>query len=380
MLPAIETVTAKGRYFDGLSARPHPVTLRLGHRLEVAGHGIRLDWGLFELRAAESLPPLMRVGPADGAARVEFSDETLARALEARAPDLHRSESGEGSVLRLVLWSIAAGVSVLLVAVFGVPAAAGLIVPLVPEAVEARFGQAVDGQVVNLLGKPLLCEAPAGRAALDRLVAKMTAGANLREAPQVAVRRHKVANALTLPGGRVIVLSDIIEKAKTPDEFAAILGHEFGHVAARDPTRSVIAAGGTSFLLSLILGDLTGSTILVTVGQVAISAGYSREAERAADAYGVAMMRRAGGDPAALASILERIDDEPDDKGKGTSFLRSHPYTKERAATIRGLAGAATGQRILSDEDWTALRAICPAKPAREPETTAPPEKTGGGP
>ena len=60
MLPAIETITAQGRYFDGLSARPHPVTLRLGHRLEVVGKGIGLDWGLFELRAAET-PPFGRV-------------------------------------------------------------------------------------------------------------------------------------------------------------------------------------------------------------------------------------------------------------------------------------------------------------------------------
>lgn len=368
-MPLPETCTTTGSYFDGLSARPHPVTLMLGHSLEVIGDDFRLDWNLFDLRAADTVPPLMRVGPSGSAARVEFSDATLAYVLEARALDLRKSETGEGSVLRLVLWSIAAGVSVLLVAIYGVPRAAGILAPLVPDAVESRFGEAVEGQVVDLLGKPVLCEEPAGRAALDTLVAKLTAQAGLKETPRVTVRRHKVANALTLPGARVIVLSDIIEKSKTPDEFAAILGHEFGHVAARDPTRSVIAAGGTSFLLSLILGDLTGSTVLVTVGQAAISAGYSRDAERAADAYGVTMLRRSGGDPSALATILERIDDEPEDKGKGTSFLRSHPYTKERAATIRGMAGTEEeGRHILNDEEWQALRGICPAKPAKVPQ------------
>lgn len=358
-------ITATGTYFDGLSARPHPVTLRLSDSLQVTGADIRLDWSLHDLRGADTVPPLMRVGPAGSAARVEFSDEGLAAAVTEHCPDLSRREGGDGGVMRLVLWSIAAGLSVLLVAIYGVPVAAGILAPLVPAPVESRFGATVDGEVVRLLGQPPLCDEAEGRVLLDRLIARMTEGASLPAPPHVSVRRHATANALTLPGGRVIVLSDIVAKARTPDEFAAILAHEFGHVAARDPTRSVIAAGGTSFLLSLILGDFTGSTIAVVVGQTAISAGYSRDAERAADAFGVAMMRRAGGDPEALATILERIDDEPEDRGSGTSFLRSHPYTKERAAAIRAMAAdSERGRRILSETEWEALRRICPAEGA----------------
>lgn len=358
----VETIIAAGTLFDGRSARPHPVTLRLGERLEITGSGVFEDWSLLDVRASETEPPTMRLGLAGSPIRVEFADEALASALAERCPDLRQDDGGRTGVLRLVAWSIAAGVSVLLAAIYGVPAVAGILAPLVPAPVETRFGVAVDGQVVTLLGNPPLCTEPAAKAVLDRLVTRMTEGAGLPSSMVVSVRRHTVANALTLPGGRIIVLSDIIAKAKTPDEFAAILAHEFGHVAARDPTRSVITAGGVSFLLSLILGDLTGSTLIIAVGQTAISAGYSRDAERAADAYGVAMMRRAGGDGAALASILERIDSEADEEASPTGFLRSHPYTKERADTIRRLAeGTPAGQRILSEADWQTLRGICPA-------------------
>lgn len=371
----MEAITTTGTFFDGISARPRSVTLRLTFRLDIVGEDVARDWSLLDLRAADAAAPLMRVNHAQGPESVEFADEAFAQALMARCPDLNRTEGGSG-VTRLVLWSIAAGLSVLLTAIYGVPAASGLLAPLVPQAIEAQLGRSVDGQIVTLLDDPPLCNEAAGRAVLDRLTARLSEGMALPVAPQVSVRRHKIANALALPGGRVILLSDIIAKARNGDELAGILAHEFGHVAARDPMRSVITAGGTSFLLSLVLGDLTGSTVLVTVGQAAISAGYSRDAERAADAYAVAAVKRAGGDGAALAAILERITDADDEKPDGISFLRSHPFTAERAARIRSLAGEKpTGSGILSEAEWKSLQGLCPepAKPEKaKPEKTRP--------
>lgn len=366
MIDRPEMFSARGTYFDGRSARPHPVTLSLGERLEIAGPGWHQSWNLVDIRASETELPAMRLSHDGEPARIEFTDAPLAQALTERCPDLHKNEDGRGGVLKFVAWSLAAGLSVLLVAIYGVPILAGLITPMIPPAVERQFGAAVDGQVVRLLSNPPLCNDVAAKAVLDGLVVRMTQGAEFADKPIVVVRRHDVANALTLPGGRVIVLSDLIDEAKTPDEFAAVLAHEFGHVAARDPTRGVITAGGTSFLLSLILGDLTGSTVIVALGQSAISAGYSRDAERAADAYAVEMMRRVGGDETALATILERLTAGEDEEKGATSFMRSHPYTKERAATIRATASKdSVGRRVLSDADWQTLRAICPAKPVK---------------
>lgn len=353
--PAID-----GTYFDGLSARPHPVALSFGDQLHIVGRDVRLAWNLVDLAAGDTVPPLMRVGPVGSPARVEFTDTGLAEALAARCPDLHRHRPAEtGGRWRIVLWSIAAGISVMVLAVYGVPAIAVRLAPLVPASIDARLGSAVDGQIVRILGDPPVCDDAPARLVLDRLIVRMTEAGGLPVDPSISVRRHAIANALTLPGGRIVVLSDLIAKARTPDEFAGVLAHEFGHVAAHDPTRALLAASGSSFLLSLILGDLTGSTIIIAVGQAAISAGYSREAETAADSYSVATMRRAGGDATALATILERIAKD-DDHGDVASFLRSHPFTAERAARIRALAGTETiGRRILDDAEWTALKGIC---------------------
>ncbi|XYD10670.1 M48 family metallopeptidase [Methylobacterium sp. NMS12] len=353
-----------GHYFDGVSARAHPVTLRLDDRFRVSGPDVARDWNLLDLRAAVSVPPLMRIGPAAEPVRVEFSDATLAAALAARCPDLHRRERS-GGTMRLVLWSLAAGVSVLLVAIFGVPQVAGLLAPLVPDAAESRLGAVAEPQVLRFLGSPPACEEPAGREALGTLVARLVAAGQVEGSlpPNLAVsvRRHGTANAFALPGARVIVLSSLIARARSADEAAAVLAHEFGHVRRRDPTRSLIRASGTSFLLSLVLGDLTGSTIIIALGDAVLSAGYSRDAERAADAYAVDLMTRAGGNGAALADILERIaKDKHDGKSDVLDLLRSHPFTRERAAAIRAQAGPAAAQRqILSGAAWTALKGIC---------------------
>ena len=364
---------ASGTYFDGLTARPHPVTLRLTDRLEIVGRDISVAWDLADIVAGETPPPLMRLSVVGESARIEFTDEVFARAVFVLCPDLYRPEARDaGGRWRLVLWSVAAGLSVLLVAIYGVPALAVRLAPLVPDAIESRLGAAVDGQIVNILGDPPACNDAPAQAVLDRLVARMIQGRGLPSDLRLTVRRHAMANALTLPGGRVIVLSNLIAQAQNADEFAAILAHEFGHVVARDPTRSLIQATGSSFLLSLVLGDLTGSTIIVAFGQAAVSAGYSRDAERTADDYAVTMMEAAGGDAFALATMLERIakDGAKDGSKRNlTNFLRSHPFTAERAARIRALASpGSAGRRILPDEDWAVLKRICTkAAPATEP-------------
>ena len=56
-------------------------------------------------------------------------------------------------IVRLVLWSLAATVSLLLVAVFGVPEIANRLTPIVPYSAEIKLGAAVDAQVRGILDK-----------------------------------------------------------------------------------------------------------------------------------------------------------------------------------------------------------------------------------
>lgn len=61
------------------------------------------------------------------------------------------------------------------------------------------------------------------------------------EAPLDAhVLSSDTANAMALLGGRVYLLNGLLQKANSPDEVAAVIAHELGHVKHRDNVRRVI--------------------------------------------------------------------------------------------------------------------------------------------
>ena len=58
-----------------------------------------------------------------------------------------------------------------------------------------------------------------------------------------------------------------------------MLAHELGHLKHRDNMRKLIYNGGTSFLIGLLFGDVTGSSALIFASRSLVTASYSREAE-----------------------------------------------------------------------------------------------------
>ena len=93
------------------------------------------------------------------------------RSVAARCPKL---EAGRGSAQtgRIVAWSLAAAVSIVLVTVYGIPLLADRLAPLVPFAVEKRIGEAVDRQARAIFGGQN-CTRPEGQAAFDKMMAKL---------------------------------------------------------------------------------------------------------------------------------------------------------------------------------------------------------------
>ena len=93
-------------------------------------------------------------------------------------------------------------------------------------------------------------------------------------------------------------------EAEEPDELAGVIAHEVGHVAHRDGTRSVLQAAGLSLLFGMLLGDFVGGGAVVFAAKTILQTSYTRDVETAADAYGVTLMTKIGGDPRALGTFL----------------------------------------------------------------------------
>jgi Zn-dependent protease with chaperone function len=361
-----------GIFYDGTTSARHRVLVELDraglHIRAAEGHLLdRWPYGELEhLSAHEGMLRLGRIG-SPLLARLEIHDPALAHAIDEAALTVDRTGASERrGRTKVVAWSIAAVISLALVGVFGVPAIADRLAPLVPTAVELRFGAAVDAQVRSMLdigrrGQAFECghaaAERAGRAALDRLMARLETAAGLDIPLNVAVLRRPDANAIALPGGRIYVFEGLLRRAQTVDEVAGVIAHEIGHVAHRDGTRSVLQAAGLSFLFGMVLGDFVGGGAVVIATRILLQTSYSREVERRADAFGVELMNALGGDARALGAILMRI--EGSNHPGMPKILLDHPDTKDRLAAINALAAARSSSALLQPAEWDALKRIC---------------------
>ena len=66
-------------------------------------------------------------------------------------------------------------------------------------------------------------------------------------------------NAFTIPGGRIYFFTGLLNKLKTDEEIAAVLGHEIGHCAARHTVKKFQAALGYNLIGTLVLSQIGGS-------------------------------------------------------------------------------------------------------------------------
>jgi predicted Zn-dependent protease len=195
----------------------------------------------------------------------------------------------------------------------------------------------------------------AGTAALAKLVGRLESAAALPVPLHVIPVRRTEANAFALPGGNIYLLEGLIAKARSPDELAAVLAHEIGHVANRDGTRSVLQTAGLSLLFGMLLGDFVGGGAVVLAAKAVLQSSYSREVEGNADLYGVALLAKIGADSHALAPLLVRLGEG----GGEIKFLLDHPATKERVAAINALPAPSPRAPLLDAAEWGAVKRIC---------------------
>jgi predicted Zn-dependent protease len=365
--------TAAGLYFDGVSSVRHAVTAEAtadGVRIRGVDGSAVADWPYPTLRAMSSPDDVLRLGHAGGPelARLEIRDAALIAEIEQHAEFLDRKGPTERRLRRRVIfWSIAATVSLLLVAVVGLPLLASQIAPHVPLSVERRLGAAIDTQARSMLDKghgdkPLECGTAdtekAGLAAINSLIGRLEHAAALPIPLTATVIRRRESNAIALPGGHIYVFEGLVTKARNADEVAGVIAHEIGHVAHRDGTRSLLEAAGLSFLFGMLLGDFTGGGLAVIAARTVLQSAYSRDVESAADIYGVGLVGKIGGDPRALGTILEKIAGQVE---PGSDLLKDHPQTKDRVAAINAAAAVypATRQPLLAPAEWAALKGIC---------------------
>jgi beta-barrel assembly-enhancing protease len=175
----------------------------------------------------------------------------------------------------------------------------------------------------------------------------------------VTVLDHGMVNAFALPGGQIVIFRGLIDEAQSAEELAAVVAHEIGHVAARDPTRIALRSAGSIGILGLLFGDFAGGTAVLFLTEQLIQADYTREAEAAADSYAHQLLLAADLPPAALASLFERLDMQDPQLPMLQHFM-SHPELGNRIEAAR--AATPAGREfapLLSARQWADLQSVC---------------------
>src|SRR5437773_2734426 len=146
-------------------------------------------------------------------------------------------------------------------------------------------------------------------------------------------------NAFAVPGGTIYMYSGLIERAKSTDEIAGVLGHEITHIKGHHMARSSGPdAISVLSLLSMVLLARSGSggQAAGVVGQAIAAtrqAAYSRQLEMEADTLGTRYIAAAGFDPKGTIAFLKTLDQERQRNPIDVpAYIMSHPITQERLA------------------------------------------------
>jgi Zn-dependent protease with chaperone function len=337
------------RYLDPHGRSHQPILLEWQERALVIKdlHGKRLaQWHYQQIK---SLGTDGEFAPAKAQReRLRLVDETTSSHLRLKLseqvayhPLLRRESMGAFAIIATVLGFWLAW-----------PPVADRLMPLIPKTLFESLGQASLAAIQGEGGVCPLAKKSEAQAALSALLTR------LELTPQkVVLLNDAEINAFALPGGTIVVMRGLLDKATTPEELAGVIAHEAGHVHFQHPERGLLRQSGLSLFLGLVLGgDFIGQ-----LSQQALATKYSRDFEREADRYALDKLQQARVNPAGLADFYGRIRQQSDSSTLSfDSWLSTHPLPEEREAKARAAAKTIKpGAPILTGREWQALQAAC---------------------
>ncbi len=345
----------QGLYSDGRRgpARPVVVALAATHLVIAESDGAPLArWPLDAVRLLDrpTAGGALRLAHFGQPERLTIAAPEALEALSRRCAALRKGAYRGPGWRAVALWGGIAVASVAFVLFVLLPLIAHQAAMLISPRLERQLGDRLSEMLVALAARPAhpVCAAAASRQALARLAGPIFAGARLDTAPELTVVDSPLVNALALPGNRIL---------EQPNELAGVLAHEVAHLEFRHPTEIVIERGAGAAIVGAILGDVFGGSAIAMLGRAMVSARYSRDAERAADARGIELLESAGLDPRPFGAFFARLAQKEDGGGSIAPFLAGHPATERRARLVDALP--AGGREALDSADWQRLKAIC---------------------
>lgn len=162
----------------------------------------------------------------------------------------------------------------------------------------------------------------------------------------------EMINAFTVPGGNILISSGLIAFCGSPEELAAVMAHEMGHVEERHVLSRLIKELGIDILTSgdqYVLGEVTGRLT---------STSFDRKQEEEADLFAAELLESSSIEPRTLATLFRKLEKEEDNElMKHFEIISTHPNFSSRIKEALSYEPGDDFEARSMDLDWDRIKA-----------------------
>ena len=357
-----------GRYFDGQTTTPHPVSITISKDgLVIAkADGTECQWYFHQIQQSQGTYTGEQVRVDKGDETLVVDDSDFLRAIHEIAPSrtgFHNPRFRRHRTALTVLSAVAIIVIGLALYFRGIPTLTDLVVVYLP----VRWEEKLGAQVVLLLApEDRRIDDPNCQKAIEHLAdllmeTEQTSPYRL----QIILKRDPIINAFAAPGGYIVIHDGLLRKTKSPEELVGVLAHEIQHILQRHSTRAILRELSIGVLFSALSGDAGGMYYALETVRTLGGLRFQRQDEVEADQKGMQMLQKAKIDPKGMITFFETLKEEVGDIPRFLSYVSTHPRTEERIEQLKQMADQTSYESVvlLPDTDWADIQKMCARTP-----------------
>ncbi|MFB5650989.1 M48 family metallopeptidase [Leptospira wolffii] len=252
---------------------------------------------------------------------------------------------------------------------------------LVPLGYDKEQSKIMSGWLRDYLPE---CKSPSLNSAVKKISSKLKEKDDPFEYDIIIVDKE-VFNAFAMPGGTIVLFTDLISKTDSPEELAGVMAHEMAHIHKRHGVRRQIRSAANVVLLSMGIGaGFEGvdtlenmDTLYEVIGVAVFDQKFSREYESEADEIALDKLKNSKIGASGFLSFFERLKEEyetpaegEENKTKIPDFMSSHPSTDDRIQNVKNaisIPGYPKGGLGIGRKEWNRIKNLCdPSTPPKQ--------------
>jgi beta-barrel assembly-enhancing protease len=160
--------------------------------------------------------------------------------------------------------------------------------------------------------------------ALEEITDRLTAALDTnRYHYTIVLVNNETANAFALPGGNILVTTRLVALMESPEECAAVIAHEIGHIEKRHTISKLL----TNFTAAILFSD---EALVSEAAEVLATSAFSRTQEDEADRFCLELLEKCRINPHIMGRALRHLQEEAGDADLEMEIIMSHPDIDSR--------------------------------------------------